>query len=468
MRITGILLFLAGFWAGLGALPLIAAQVPPADPLLYPVLLVNRQVPLGGELAARYADFYKIPETRIIVLDLPVEEVIGMDAYLELLAAPLRRHLKPLLEQKLHPVVLNFYGVPLSVRDGKRLRLVDRLVSLLFREDPLDGRLVLNPYWRREVVFNRDLPILLCTRLDAPTPALAEKLLEAWISHSRLGPWKRYLVPESASEVRSLLEEKALIVHSLEEVDSFPEGQVQWALLPSEQLKRWHAEGKKVVVGGAVLLDDDGRRPVVEGRLRSTGESDVAAALLSGAAFYIGQHTPREAYEDIFEMPHFIRRFTFGESFASATHGSLAQLGGGVLIIGDPLARPFQDDQLAYSDEYYGTPGEDFADREALSRFSEVKDWWLAHDALLDWHGGRMSLAIGKLRGAIHLRKHSSIFYQLLCSFLEQSGQTEALARTLELWQKKGLEKGDTERIEGFRPISAAEEAPSVPEKATP
>ncbi len=62
-----------------------------ADNLL---LVVNKNVPAGVELAEYYADARKVPDGRILALDLPDGDDMKADAYDRNVAEAIRQHLE--------------------------------------------------------------------------------------------------------------------------------------------------------------------------------------------------------------------------------------------------------------------------------------------------------------------------------------------------------------------------------------
>jgi len=79
------------------------------------VIIVNSNSKESKELAAYYAEKRKLSQTQIVALDLPLEENISREDYVNKLVQPLRSELtaRKLLA---HPVLVTTYGVPLRIQ----------------------------------------------------------------------------------------------------------------------------------------------------------------------------------------------------------------------------------------------------------------------------------------------------------------------------------------------------------------
>lgn len=79
------------------------------------LLVVNRNMPESIELARTYASLRKVPEGRVVELDLPSAEQMSFEAYERDVVPPIREFLrKNKLDQQVKCLV-TFYGVPLRV-----------------------------------------------------------------------------------------------------------------------------------------------------------------------------------------------------------------------------------------------------------------------------------------------------------------------------------------------------------------
>jgi uncharacterized protein (TIGR03790 family) len=195
------------------------------------VILVNRNEPAGAPIAAYYCQKRNVPTANVVTLDLPKGEDISRADYDAKLAKPLRTLLK---EKFPHAqVLLSVYGVPLRVGEAppsaaetkakaelaielaaaraaheaqsapadkaaaaaKVRQLEDRERTLNRRESQaaVDSELMLvlwpeyelarwliNPlFWQvSSAERRRAAPVLMTARLDGPTPALAQALVD--------------------------------------------------------------------------------------------------------------------------------------------------------------------------------------------------------------------------------------------------------------------------------------------------
>ena len=137
------------------------------------LLLANKNSRDSKRVAGHYAEMRNVPEKNIIFFDIPRSER-NFD-YERDLAGPLRRHL---LENGLAGkirVLVTCYGIPLRVQaralDSKLADLFDRLTW---------GRNMgtANPYFGKQGHFDGTLATYLVCRLDGPTPAIANSLVD--------------------------------------------------------------------------------------------------------------------------------------------------------------------------------------------------------------------------------------------------------------------------------------------------
>ncbi len=399
------------------------------------LLLANSEVPAGVELAREYAKMSSLPGNALLELALPVAEELSQEQYADQLRKPLLERLRARPEG-FPGQILCFYGVPIFVSCEGRLRAVDRLLSLLRREGKLDGRVVQNPYWHREVIARADLPILVC-RLDGSTAAAARGQLESWRRHRLFGPWLRY-VADSGSAEAAVIRQAGLLQADAAALADLSVMEIQMLLASREKLLAFASaqSGRRLTEGAVVLINDNGKESPEHRPFRSEGEGPAATASLLGAAFYVGLEGQRSSeFEDYFDAAHFLERWFAGESFAEAAHGALAHLGGATLILGDPLARPFGQEALAGYKRLYEEGGLKGDEAALAARYDVMKEGWFLHGILADWQQGRMDLAIGKLRGAALLRRSRPLFLETLCDLLFQAGRDEMLRETLRAWR---------------------------------
>ncbi|MBF0245213.1 MAG: hypothetical protein HQL31_08050, partial [Planctomycetes bacterium] len=119
-------------------------------------------------------------------------------------------------------------------------------------------------------------------------------------------------------------------------------------------------------------------------------------------------------------------------------NGAMVFLGGGILLLGDPLARPFAREKTAQYEDFYNNclgaedEGEKLLNGRALL-------FWLLHAILQNWREGRLELAIGELQGAVKIRPRHSIFRETLADFLNRVGRTAELSKLLDSWSELPL-----------------------------
>lgn len=110
-RLTGLFLAALAAWPGRAAWADLSA-----DEL---VLIVNRNVPEGRQLAEFYQQTRQVPEGRIIELDLPAADQISREQYEQVVVPQVRKFLMDAgLRDKVRCAV-SFYGVPLMVEGVK-------------------------------------------------------------------------------------------------------------------------------------------------------------------------------------------------------------------------------------------------------------------------------------------------------------------------------------------------------------
>ncbi len=161
------------------------------------LLIANRHMPAGIALAMYYAELRGVPADQLLLVDLPVDEDCSRIDYTQRLLSPLRQWLAQRPELDIRCLVL-FYGLPLRVapplgdenggQGGDRSPLarvlgaaVDSELSLVrYTDYPLPGW-VANPLYRPA-----SLPptaevgrgILLVSRLDGSSPAVVKRIVD--------------------------------------------------------------------------------------------------------------------------------------------------------------------------------------------------------------------------------------------------------------------------------------------------
>lgn len=110
-RLTCLFLAVLGTWPGRAAWADLSA-----DEL---VLIVNRNVPEGKQLAEFYQQARQVPEGRIIELDLPVSDQISRDQYEQSVVPPVRKFLMDAGLRDTVRCAVSFYGMPLIIEGVK-------------------------------------------------------------------------------------------------------------------------------------------------------------------------------------------------------------------------------------------------------------------------------------------------------------------------------------------------------------
>ena len=171
------------------------------------LLIANRHVPAGTALAREYQQSRSVPSGHLLLVDLPVSEDCSRSVYRRELLQPLRKALARPENSGIRCVLL-LYGIPLRVAapdesgqatettpSGERRRqsaAVDSELALARCADcPLAGWLK-NPLYAgfrpgpRKPRIVRD-QVLMVARLDGPSPAVVRRMLADSLSAERKG-----------------------------------------------------------------------------------------------------------------------------------------------------------------------------------------------------------------------------------------------------------------------------------------
>lgn len=404
-------------------------------------VLYNSNLPRGKIFAQAYATHYELDDSSLLGIAMPLEENISHAIYQSSIAGPLKLWMR----EKNYPtgqpdVILTVFGVPLFVDDGKRLRSVDRLISILNRKGPpLGEALAVNPFWRGKVQNKENYPVPV-SRLDAPTSGDVVMMLNSWKNHSIVGAFKRYLPDKIPSERFHLLKNFGLVVQENKEPLP-PAAEIQYIEATGEALQQMARRHLALAPGAVVVKDSPVISPMRDGPFRSKGKSASSAACLIRAGFYIGRsgETLKE-YEDFFDRDAFLAAYLEGASFANAAQAGMAHVGGSILVIGDPLARPFHPMALEHFEKFFETPRPADDSPAVKAMVSDAAVWWFAREALLDWYNGKAHLSIGKLRGSARLRPTTGIYFELAGKLMIESGMDDRLPMLLDAWKHGKLE----------------------------
>lgn len=411
------------------------------------VLLANQNVPQGVELARYYAQQRGVPEDRILVLDLPVQESLSRGDYEKRLRDPLLAQLrdKKLAEQvrrepanvgehdsgwstvqtRLRYVVV-FYGVPLRIEDTKPWPLdkvanlvnhgiqrdeaaVDSELCLVLQESyDLRGR-VANPQYNqlRWESPATGAPMLMVGRLDGPDPELIRGQIDHALYAERFGLQGRayfdlrsphlddyrigdYWLEEAAQRLQR--EGYDVIMERTDSVfgDRYPMDDAAIYLgWYTEQVTGPFARTNFNFRAGAVAYHNHSGNART---LRAATENWTGPLLARGATASMGavsepflHFTPH--------LPILVDRLCNGAPWADAVYLSMIALSWQTTVVGDPLYRPFAvplEEQIRRL-EAAGDPAADWAQARRVNQL--VRE-------------GRLNVALRYLRERLRLREN--------------------------------------------------------------
>lgn len=328
------------------------------------LLLINRNVPEGHQVAAAWRAWRELPDAREFLVDAPPEELITRAAYDFEIAAPLRAY----LESEAGAGVLwiiPVYGVPLGIReqvgfDGSARNGTDRNEAAvdselaLLRRKPQD-----HSGWVESPLFDRDAPLALedgvlgVIRLDGPSFAIALALPSKAVLAELFGS-----VGESFLDTRGLTDEEdgygQRDVHMRSVRTAWERLRLPFAAddLPEVvdltdrtllHYQGWYAGDQRGWHGvprfrtGAIAVH---LHSFAAHTLRDPTANWVAPLLQSGATASCGTvfepYTVGFPYEGVFW-----RRIADGWSFGEAAVASSQLLSWQAVFVGDPLWRPY-------------------------------------------------------------------------------------------------------------------------------
>lgn len=408
-------------------------------------LLVNEAVPAGNTLAKGYQEIYPDEKMRVIRLDLNPMETIKEGELLKVVD-----QLKKEKGDGDWPEwSLSFYGMPLKVETSFGKVGFEAWFAAFPAPNHQLGKLVFNPDFYRE--GPRWEPIRAC-RLDGPALRHAQAMLIDWSRAAQWGAFRRCFPMDDQGVTASLLRSAGHLVQSREEAFLVREAEVQfWECRDDELLKLKDVVGENRLPPGAMIFRYHNTTKG-EGPFRSTNDSSATVASKWGASFYVGAMGPMKVEADLCDAQLFLTRYLRGESFARAIYAATPNLGGSLLILGDPLARPYHPDkEKSYEASFLGSH-EYGEDPVMLNMMAEAKDWWLARDYLKLWEKARFEMVLATLRVAIQQRE-SSIFYELLMRCRFQFGGKDEAEKVWKTWPEE--RKADWESV--FRKMLISE-----------
>ena len=336
------------------------------------LLIANRAVPHSIELARYYQQKRLVPETHLLTVTMPAEEHCSRQEYQQQLLAPLRQRLARPGAEKIHCLVL-FYGLPLKIlaeqpatadstaeaRQAGGLAVssaaVDSEIVLARVKDyPLAGW-VANPLLEKRGGQGAAEAILLVSRLDAATPDIVRRMIDdslatersglrgkayfdaRWPASDGQGAYQRYdtalhqaaRTPATISRLEVVLEEtEALLVAA-------PQAAIYsgwYSLGAYTDIFTWQpgAVGYHIASGECATL----KQTASQGWCKRMLDSGAAATLGPVAEPYV-QAFPRP---DLFFGYLLDGYYSLVESYFY----SLPYLSWQMILLGDPLYRPFR------------------------------------------------------------------------------------------------------------------------------
>jgi uncharacterized protein (TIGR03790 family) len=462
LNVKKLLLVLALAGCGIG-LPVRAAN--PGDEV---VVIYNTRVPESKGVANYYAQRRHVPANQIYGFPLSTNEDMSRAEFQDELQKPLAKILR---KQKLweigqtivpattnHPgqvvwkpvnskirYALLCYGVPLRVDKDPNLSEpgLDRLRPELRRDEAaVDSELALLPLIEerlplagplRNGVYTATNPatlhptngVLLVTRLDGPTPAIARGLVDKALQAEADGLWGRAyfdlrnITEPSYKQGDDWIRNAAEVCRHLgfetvvdENPGTFP------AAFPMSQIA-WYVGWYDVNVSGPFT------RPVVEfvpgafayhlhsysaATLRSTTEHWVGPLLAKGATITMGcvdepylSGTPDVG---IFTARMIYHGLTFGE----AAYAAQPVLSWQTTVVGDPLYRPFGKHP-------------DLLHRELVARGSKLAEWSWLRLVDINLAAGKPMAELVALLEQLETTRHSAVLTEKLGNLYAAQGK---------------------------------------------
>jgi len=364
------------------------------------IVIYNRRLPESMQVAEYYAQRRAVPSNQVLGLDLPDDESMSRQEFLEKLQAPLLKHLeaeklftygpatnrvpnsKPsdppvrrVVGARVRYAVL-CYGVPVKISADPKLveEGADKLPVELQRTQAAvdsqlacsassEGRLpwtgqISNPFYMatNAAVLHPTNGLLLVTRLDGPSAAIARGLVDKAIEAETNGLWGRayidsrgltnggYRVGDDWMRASAFVARKYGFETALDEKEAtFPAGYpmshvalyLGWY---DQQVSGPFTSGLVEFMPGAFAYH---LYSFSAQRLRSTNNSWTGVLLQLGAACTMG--AVDEPYltgtPDLFM---FLSRFAgLGFTFGEAAYSGLTSVSWQMTVVGDPLYRPF-------------------------------------------------------------------------------------------------------------------------------
>ncbi len=439
------------------------------------VVIYNRAAPDSPGLARFYAARRHIPNDHVIGLDCSTEEEISRQEYDETIAAPLRKIFRQrewwklrkdgdenavVTASRIHFVAL-IRGMPLKIRatavyqgdqsadnaiSSQNEASVDSELSLLGIFSRQISGAATNPYFKnyRPIGELETLPILLVSRLDAPSAAIVRRMIKDAIEAEKTGLWGRAYVDGAAhtepglgegdvwlkTVVKDLRWSGIPVVYD-EKPDIFPPG---YPMSDCALYYGWYAAGVAgpftdpgfTFVRGAVAVHI---HSFSASTLRYPDANWVGPLLAKGAAASLGNvyepYLQMTAHLDIFN-DRLLHGFTLAESAYMATRG-LSWMN---VVVGDPLYRPF----LAWSQW------------DAKEKSAQRSVWQIAHEFALK-HAGKEEAEYRKLQRETASRADDAPMLEDLGLREKEAGDLEDAVSTLQQARSVYKKRGDLLRV---------------------
>jgi hypothetical protein len=395
------------------------------------LILYNKKVPSGKDLVYDYIEHHGLSTNVMLGLDLSTRESISIEDYKSCFEQQLSRR----FEENRPDVILTVYGLPLWVEDDERLRAFDQLLVLGEGAMKLDERLILNPLLQNpKSEFSSHL--VKVARLDGPSLKQAKVVLSQWKKMHRMGCWRRFGLSGIDKDLPQLMKQRGFWVEEKPALNLMPLNELQFLNCHQGQVRELlELHAKEVLAPGSMILRYHSSS-FRDGDFRSLGESDASAASMMGASFYVGAQKTQRPEEDLFDPLLFFLKFSKGDSFVDAAYHAMPNLAGSLLLIGDPLARPYAAPSIERQRQFFERNQLKDPSVEELKEFNLAKDWWLMREYFEMWNEGKIDLVLANLKMAI-IKRRSPLFFERLSHCYKQLGRQEEMKPWLGKWPKQ-------------------------------
>jgi uncharacterized protein (TIGR03790 family) len=421
------------------------------------VVLVYNTEDLGSlDVAEHYATKRNVPLDNIIGLKLSTNEVISRAEFVSTLQQPL---LKKLVDHKLFTFAgdklisskIRFaalcYGVPVKIAPDKDLKEAgaDKLPKPLQRnEAAVDSELAWLPRIKTQPLITGNLPcglfgvtnasllqptngLLMVSRLDGPTPAIAKSLVDKALLAETNGHWGRaYIDMRGITEGQyqpgdSSLAETALfaklagmetIVDKVEATfpKEFPMSHIgYYAGWYDEHVSGPFTADQVEFLPGAIAYH---LHSFSASSIRQTNSNWVGPLLGKGVTATLG--TVYEPY--LSGTPHMglftYRLMRHGFSFAEAAYAAQSTVSWMTTVVGDPLYRP------------YGRPHKEIHEQLTAQKLP-LLDWSILRVVNINLEKGATTKDMIGYLGSLPNTKTSSVLLEKLGDLFEADGKSE-------------------------------------------